>query len=119
MTSSSRRDLFVIGSGGFGRETVEAVRAINAADGSWQILGYLDDDPALHGKVVDGVPVLGGIAEVRGYPGALVVVCTGRPDNYLSRPKSSGPSASPPTGTPPSSTPLPACLPRQRLAPDP
>jgi sugar O-acyltransferase (sialic acid O-acetyltransferase NeuD family) len=87
VSSSSHRDLLVIGSGGFGRETVEAVRAINAAGGSWQILGYLDDDPELHGKVVDDVPVLGGVAEVRRYPGALVVVCTGRPDNYLSRPR--------------------------------
>ncbi len=87
MSSSSHRGLLVIGSGGFGRETVEAVRAINAAGGSWQILGYLDDDPELHGKVVDGVPVLGGVAEVSRYPGDLVVVCTGRPDNYLSRPR--------------------------------
>ena len=87
MTSSSGRDLLVVGSGGFGRETVEAVRAINAAGGSWHILGYLDDNPAVHGKVVDGVPVLGGIAEVHSHPGALVVVCTGRPDNYLSRPR--------------------------------
>jgi sugar O-acyltransferase (sialic acid O-acetyltransferase NeuD family) len=87
VTSSSRRDLLVIGSGGFGRETVEAVRAINAAGGCWQILGYLDDDPALNGKAVDGVPILGGIAEVHSYPSAHVVVCTGRPDNYLSRPR--------------------------------
>ncbi len=87
MTSSPRRDLLVIGSGGFGRETVEAVRAINAAGGSWQILGYLDDDPELRGQVVDDVPVLGGVAEVGSYPSALVVVCTGRPGNYLSRPR--------------------------------
>ena len=87
MSRSSRRDLLVIGSGGFGRETVEAVRAINAAGGSWQILGYLDDNPAIHGTVVDGVPILGGLAEVHRHPGALVVVCTGRPDNYLSRPR--------------------------------
>ena len=96
MSSSPGRDLLVIGSGGFGRETVEAVRAINAAGGSWQILGYLDDDPAVHGKVVDGVPVLGGIAEVHSHPRALVVVCTGRPDNYLSRPRIVGALGLPP-----------------------
>jgi sugar O-acyltransferase (sialic acid O-acetyltransferase NeuD family) len=75
----------VVGSGGFGRETVEAVRAINAAGGGWQILGYLDDDPAVHGRVVDGVPILGGSEEAHSHPDALVVVCTGRPDNYRSR----------------------------------
>lgn len=87
MSTSSRRALLVIGAGGFGRETVEAVRALTADGAPWQLLGYLDDEPAMHGTVIDGVPVLGGIAEVHKRPSASVVVCTGRPDNYLSRPK--------------------------------
>jgi len=80
-------DLVIIGAGGFGRETADAVRAANAAGGSWRLLGYLDDDPALSGSCVDGVPVLGGTAELSRLPDASVVVCTGRPDNYLSRPR--------------------------------
>ncbi len=78
-------DLVVIGAGGFGRETAEAIRASNAAGATWRLLGYLDDDPALAGACVDGLPVLGGISELASVPGAAVVVCTGRPDNYLSR----------------------------------
>jgi sugar O-acyltransferase (sialic acid O-acetyltransferase NeuD family) len=84
---ASGGDLVVMGASGLGRETVEAVRAMNECGSSWRLLGYLDDDPALCGKYLDGVPVLGGKEELKKLPNALVVVCTGRPDNYLSRPR--------------------------------
>lgn len=87
MTAAAVRDLVIAGAGGFGRETAAAVRALNAAGMRWRLLGYLDDEPARHGTMVDGVPVLGGIDELAGLPDASVVVCTGRPDNYLSRPR--------------------------------
>ncbi len=87
MTAAAERPLVVVGAGGFARETVEAVRAANAAGAGWQLAGYLDDDPALHGTVVDGVPVLGGIDALTGLPDTAVVVCTGRPGNYVSRPR--------------------------------
>jgi sugar O-acyltransferase (sialic acid O-acetyltransferase NeuD family) len=87
VTSEPGGDLVVIGAGGFGRETVEAIRAINAGGPWWRLLGYLDDDESLSGKHIDGVPVLGGLRELRHLPNASVVVCTGRPDNYVSRPK--------------------------------
>jgi sugar O-acyltransferase (sialic acid O-acetyltransferase NeuD family) len=88
VTAGAGHDLVVVGAGGFGRETVEAVRALNASAGvgtAWWLLGYLDDDPALAGRLVDGVPVLGGIGELKSLPDAFVVICTGRPDNYSSR----------------------------------
>jgi len=87
MTAAAGGSLVVIGSGGFGRETVEAVRALNAAGACWRLAGYLDDDPARHGTVIDGVPVRGGTGELSNMPDASVVVCTGRPDNYASRPR--------------------------------
>jgi len=87
MTAAAGGSLVVIGSGGFGRETVEAVRALNAAGARWRLAGYLDDDPARHGTVIDGVPVLGGTGELSTMPDASVVVCTGRPGNYVSRPR--------------------------------
>ena len=87
MSAAQGRDLVVVGAGGFGRETVEAIRAVNAGDASWQLLGYLDDNPNLQGGFVDGTPVLGGITEAKHLPDASFVVCTGRPDNYVSRPR--------------------------------
>jgi sugar O-acyltransferase (sialic acid O-acetyltransferase NeuD family) len=80
-------DLVIVGSGGFGRETAEAVRAATAAGVPWRLLGFIDDDPALAGQAIDGTPVIGGRQELRRLPGARVVVCTGRPDNYVSRPR--------------------------------
>jgi sugar O-acyltransferase (sialic acid O-acetyltransferase NeuD family) len=85
MTEAARRTLVVVGAGGFGRETVEAVRALNATGRGWRIAGYVDDDPARTGTVIDGVPVLGGTAELARMPDVSVVVCTGRPGNYVSR----------------------------------
>jgi sugar O-acyltransferase (sialic acid O-acetyltransferase NeuD family) len=87
MTAGAERELVVVGAGGFGRETVEAVRALIAAGRRWRLAGYLDDDPARHGTVIDGVPVLGGTDELGSMPDISVVVCTGRPDNYVSRPR--------------------------------
>jgi sugar O-acyltransferase (sialic acid O-acetyltransferase NeuD family) len=78
-------ELVLIGSGGFARETAEAVRAINARRATWQLLGFLDDDPARHGQRVCGLPVLGAVELVHELPAARVAICTGRPDNYLSR----------------------------------
>jgi sugar O-acyltransferase (sialic acid O-acetyltransferase NeuD family) len=87
MTAAAERELVVVGAGGFGRETVEAVRALNATGARWRLAGYLDDDAARHGTLIDGVPVLGGTEELGNMPDASVVVCTGRPDNYVSRPR--------------------------------
>jgi sugar O-acyltransferase (sialic acid O-acetyltransferase NeuD family) len=87
MTVAAGGDLVVVGAGGFGREAAEAVRAANDAGASWRLLGYLDDDPSLAGTRVDGIPVLGGLEELKHLPGASVVVCTGRPDDYVSRPR--------------------------------
>lgn len=96
MTASAKRELVVVGAGGFGRETAEAVRALNAAGGSWRLAGFLDDDSALHGRMIDGVTVLGGIEELTEMPDVSVVVCTGRPGNYVSRPKITEKLALPP-----------------------
>jgi sugar O-acyltransferase (sialic acid O-acetyltransferase NeuD family) len=79
------RDLFIIGAGGFARETAEAVRAVNAVDPVWNLLGFLDDDAGRHGDVVGGVPVVGSPDLVHEQLDAEVLICTGRPDNYVSR----------------------------------
>ena len=87
MTVAAAGELVVVGAGGFARETVETVRALNAAGRRWRLAGYLDDDPSLHGTVVDGVRVLGGLDVLASMPDVSVVVCTGRPGNYASRPR--------------------------------
>jgi sugar O-acyltransferase (sialic acid O-acetyltransferase NeuD family) len=75
----------LVGASGLAREAAEAVRAINAVQPTWALLGYLDDDSAKHGTVIAGLPVLGSVDDLSRYPSAQVVLCTGRPDNYVSR----------------------------------
>ncbi|MFD5512435.1 NeuD/PglB/VioB family sugar acetyltransferase [Streptomyces sp. NPDC127051] len=86
-------ELLIVGAGGFARETAQAVRDTAAADRErgraprWRLAGHLDDDPALHGLDVDGVPVLGGseLLHQRRYQAARVVVCVGSPRDYAVR----------------------------------
>lgn len=74
-------ELVIVGAGGFARETAQAV----ADAGEFTLLGHLDDNAALHGTEVDGVPVLGGCDLVRELPNARVVVCVGNPRDYAAR----------------------------------
>jgi sugar O-acyltransferase (sialic acid O-acetyltransferase NeuD family) len=79
------RELLLIGAGGFAREAAEAVRAINSLEPTWELSGFLDDDPARTGAVVSGLPVVGTTELVHERPDAAIAICTGRPDNYVSR----------------------------------
>jgi sugar O-acyltransferase (sialic acid O-acetyltransferase NeuD family) len=82
----ARRSLLIVGAGGFAREAAQAVLAMNVADpASYRLLGHLDDNPKLHGKLVDGVPVVGPVDCIADHPDAHVVVATGRPTDYFSR----------------------------------
>ncbi|MGW4160274.1 acetyltransferase [Streptomyces sp. NPDC004788] len=72
--------LVIIGAGGFARETAQAARAAGLP-----LAGHLDDDPALQGCTVDGVPVLGGTERIRKLKDASFVVCVGSPRDYASR----------------------------------
>jgi sugar O-acyltransferase (sialic acid O-acetyltransferase NeuD family) len=87
MRNDDGGDLVIVGSGGFGREAAEAVRDLIDVGTPWRLLGFIDDDPARAGQVIDGTPVLGGREELKRLPDARVVVCTVRPGNYVSRPR--------------------------------
>jgi sugar O-acyltransferase (sialic acid O-acetyltransferase NeuD family) len=82
---TAARPLLLVGAGGLARETAAAVRAANDVRPEWMLLGLLDDDPARHGAVVDGLCVLGPAEAVYQHPDAAVLVCTGSPRNYRSR----------------------------------
>ncbi|MFD0688157.1 acetyltransferase [Actinomadura fibrosa] len=73
-------DLVIFGAGGLGRETAQTVTALPG----WRLLGFAEDDPR-RGHEVDGVPILGGRADVAALPGVQVAVCTGSPRDYGSR----------------------------------
>jgi sugar O-acyltransferase (sialic acid O-acetyltransferase NeuD family) len=79
------RDLVIVGAGGFARETAAAAAAVNRVRPTWRVLGFVDDDPALHGTSRSGLPILGSVDSVTGMPHAGVVVCVGNPRNYVAR----------------------------------
>jgi sugar O-acyltransferase (sialic acid O-acetyltransferase NeuD family) len=66
------RPLLLLGAGGLAREALAAVRLL--AD-DWRPLGALDDDPAKHGRRIDGIPVLGPMELVDTHPDAAVLAC--------------------------------------------
>jgi sugar O-acyltransferase (sialic acid O-acetyltransferase NeuD family) len=76
------RKLLLVGAGGLAREAAEAVRAANAVNRRWELAGFLDDDPAKHGSLIGGVPVIGMVDAVHEHPEAQVLLCPGRPDDY-------------------------------------
>lgn len=60
-----KRPLIVVGCGGFGKEVIWSAQKFNAAHpGSYELLGYCDDDPAKKGQIVYGYPVLGSPEQV-------------------------------------------------------
>lgn len=74
------RDLVVVGAGGFGRETLDVVTAINAAAPSWNLIGVVDDSPSpvnLERLQHLGLPHLGGIDAIP--QGIAVAVAIGTP----------------------------------------
>lgn len=67
------RPLVLVGAGGLGRETAEAVRA-SGRDG---LVGFVDDDPVTWGTSVDGLPVLGGLGVLVEHEDWSLVLCPG------------------------------------------
>jgi sugar O-acyltransferase (sialic acid O-acetyltransferase NeuD family) len=59
--------LIILGAGGSSREIADVVEAINRNAPRWNILGFLDDDPAKHGTLVGGHRVLGNLASAGDY----------------------------------------------------
>ena len=57
MTTPDR--VVIIGAGGHGREIVDILRHQAQVTGSMKVEGFVDGNQALHGKELDGLPVLG------------------------------------------------------------
>lgn len=61
------KDLVIVGAGGLGQEIIYLVDAINNREKRWNILGFIDDNKELHGQVVLGYKVLGGLDLLENY----------------------------------------------------
>jgi sugar O-acyltransferase (sialic acid O-acetyltransferase NeuD family) len=53
-------DVVILGAGGFARETYWVFLQDNEEKKKWNVLGFVDDNPKLHGAELCNIPVLGG-----------------------------------------------------------
>jgi sugar O-acyltransferase (sialic acid O-acetyltransferase NeuD family) len=67
------QDLVIVGAGGSSREIAGAVAEINRLRPQWNLLGFVDDDPAKQGSLVDGLPILGTPAFLAGHQAQVIV----------------------------------------------
>ena len=79
------KKLFLFPFGGNAKESLLSLLAINALRQEWDILGFLDDDPAQQGKDYCGIKVLGGSEFFRKHADAFVLAVPGSPTSYLRR----------------------------------
>ncbi len=61
MMMNKLKQLYIVGAGGFGREVIWLAETINEKDNVWDIKGFVDDNPSLWGKCLDGYKVFGGL----------------------------------------------------------
>ena len=59
MSDTERSPILVYGAGGHGRETALLIQTMIDAGAPWELQGFLDDTPSLHGTRVGSLPVLG------------------------------------------------------------
>ncbi|MBN1855444.1 MAG: acetyltransferase [Dehalococcoidia bacterium] len=73
--------LVIVGAGGFGKEVLSTALDMERQGTGLHPLGFLDDNPALHGTTLSGFPVLGGLDWVNSHNAAEVryVVAVGTP----------------------------------------
>ncbi|MEU6169581.1 acetyltransferase [Streptomyces tanashiensis] len=80
-------ELLVVGAGGMGRAVASmcAQDVDRAGRARWNVVGFIDENVALHGSLVDGRPVLGGLGAVARYPAARLVVSVCHVDHHGAR----------------------------------
>lgn len=69
------KKLYIIGSGGFGREVAWLVERINQVTPTWELVGFIDDNPSIWGTSCNGYQVIGGIDVLNNIQHDVWAVC--------------------------------------------
>lgn len=68
------KPVVIVAAGGLGREAAAVIERSN----EWDLIGFLDDQPALAGTEICGKPVLGSIASAADRADVSLLVCAGK-----------------------------------------
>jgi sugar O-acyltransferase (sialic acid O-acetyltransferase NeuD family) len=76
--------LIILGTGGNCLDILDAALAVNRHAGQtvYECAGFLDDNAAVHGQKIAGVPVLGRLKEATRFPDCVFVSGIGSPDSF-------------------------------------
>jgi sugar O-acyltransferase (sialic acid O-acetyltransferase NeuD family) len=58
--------IVILGAGGFARELLWVFREANDDNPQWDVLGFVDEDKGMYGKIICDLPVLGGFDWFKG-----------------------------------------------------
>jgi sugar O-acyltransferase (sialic acid O-acetyltransferase NeuD family) len=73
------RDLLIIGAGGVGCYVAEQICTVRQWQERWRLVGFLDDDPILHGTKIGHLSVLGGSEGISAFGECSVIVAIASP----------------------------------------
>ncbi|GAA3402009.1 acetyltransferase [Paenibacillus hodogayensis] len=59
MKTKTKNKIVIIGAGGLGKGIAQLINDLNKVEDVWELVGFLDDDPSLRGKMVNNYPILG------------------------------------------------------------
>jgi len=59
MSKNNVKEIVIVGAGGFGKEVLWTLQDCNKVSKKYEILGFVDDDNSLMGKIINNFPVLG------------------------------------------------------------
>jgi sugar O-acyltransferase (sialic acid O-acetyltransferase NeuD family) len=76
------KKIIILGTGGNCIDILDAINEINTIEDTYQVVGFLDDNPSVHGKELFGVRVLGGLSSASKYDDSFFVNGIGSPNNF-------------------------------------
>ena len=56
----------ILGGGGLAREVLDVLQACNEDEERYEVIGFIDENPGAKGKLINGIPVLGGFDALAG-----------------------------------------------------
>ncbi len=71
--------IVIYAGGGFAREVAWLAESCNVTEDIYDVVGFIEDNPAMHGSLLNGKPVMSLAAARQSFPGARTVGAIGTP----------------------------------------